>query len=99
MRSLTTALLLSALLVGPAMAGSPGTSGAAGDGATAPDKIFQSDDPTAGRVGSGTSTVCGRTGDAGGPCLSGGSVGQISAPLPPGLVVTGAPGSVPVSGQ
>jgi hypothetical protein len=99
MRSLAAASLLLALVVAvpavPAFAGN----GSNGDNQSGQDKPFPGDDPTAGRVGVGTSATCGNSDKVGGPCLSAGSVGQVTAPLPPGLVVVPGPASAPGSGQ
>lgn len=100
MRVLAATLMLAALIAGPALAGSPGSSSIGGDGATAPSRVFPSDDPSAGRIGTGTSASCVGVSSSGGPCLSAGSVGQVTAPLPPGLIVTGTPTPAPApSGQ
>ena len=96
MRSLAAASFLLALLLAlPALAGS----GANGNNTSAQDKPFPGDDPTAGRVGIGTGASCANSDKVGGPCLSAGSVGQVTAPLPPGLVVVPGPAPAPGSGQ
>jgi hypothetical protein len=99
MRTPVAAALLTALLAVPAQAGSPGSSAASVDGATAPAKIFQNDDPTAGRSGSITGVSCAGSSGVGGPCVSAGAVGQVTAPLPPGLIVTGPPKTPPAAGR
>ena len=95
MRLPVALILLASLVAAPALAGSSGSS-SGGDGATAPSKIFPSEDPTAGRSGSGSGGSC-DSNKAGGACVSAGSVGQVTAPLPRDLIVNPQP--APASGQ